>query len=53
MMTDPIVEAVRRAKESHAAQYGYDVNRIVAALREQQGKSGRKVLVLAPKKPVR
>jgi hypothetical protein len=44
MTADPIVEEVRRIKEEHAAQYGYDVRKMAEALRRQQSESGRKIV---------
>jgi hypothetical protein len=51
MSKDPIVEEVRRARERHAAKYGYDLDAICEALRKDQQQSGRKVVSLPPKKP--
>jgi hypothetical protein len=51
MWKDPIVEEVRRVRERHAARYGYDLDAICEALREEQRQSGRKVVSLPPKKP--
>ena len=42
-MKDPIVDEVRAVREAVACEYGYDVKKLVATLREQQEKSGRKV----------
>jgi hypothetical protein len=50
MLEDPIVEEIRRYRQEHAAKYGNDIHRICEALREQQGKSGRKVVNFGPKK---
>lgn len=44
---DEIVREVQRIKEEHAAQYGYDIDAMVRALREMQQKSGRKVVTRA------
>jgi hypothetical protein len=49
MTKDPIVEEVRRIREEQAAKYGFDVKKIFAALKKQEQKSGRKV-VLPPAK---
>ena len=51
MQKDPIVEEVRRVRERHAAKYGYDLDAICKALREDQRRSRRKVVSLPPKKP--
>jgi len=46
MSDDPIVEEVRRIKEAHAARYNYDIRAMANALREQQKRSGHKVVSL-------
>jgi len=46
MSDDPIVEEVRRIKEAHAARYNYDIRAMAKALREQQQRSGHKVVSL-------
>jgi hypothetical protein len=51
MWKDPIVEEVRRVRERHAAKYGYDLDAICKALKEEQRQSRRKVVSLPPKKP--
>lgn len=51
MWKDPVVEEVRRIRERHAKKYSYDLDAICKALREDQRKSGRKVVSLPPKKP--
>jgi hypothetical protein len=51
MHRDPIVEEVRRVRERHAAKYGYDLDAICKALRDDQRRSQRKVVSLPPKKP--
>ena len=53
MWKDPIVEEVRRVRQAHAARFNYDLDAIVRDLREQQEKSGRKVVSLPPKRPRR
>lgn len=50
MYEDPIVEEIQRFRKEHAAKYGNDIHRICEALREKQGKSGRKVVNFGPKK---
>ena len=49
-MKDPIVEEVRRVRERLAARYGYDVQKIAAAARRRQKRSGRKVVSFVAKK---
>gem|GEM_PF-4190348 len=34
-----------------AAKYNYDVHALAKALREKQGKDGRKIVTLSPKRP--
>ena len=49
MWDDPIVEEVRKAREEHAARFDYDLTRIFQDLKEQEAKSGHKVVSLQPK----
>jgi len=49
MWEDPIVEEVRKARESHAAGLGYDLRIIYQVLKEQEAVSGRKYVSLPPK----
>jgi hypothetical protein len=49
MIDDPIVEEIRRHRKEHAAQYGNDLNRIVAALREKERESKHVLLNPGPK----
>ena len=51
MWKDPIVEEVRRVREEHAARFGNDLRAIVEDLRQQQARSGRKVVSRPPKRP--
>ena len=46
MPEDDIVGEIRRVKEAHAARYGYDVRKMVRALRRKEQKSGRTVVSL-------
>ena len=39
---DPIIAEVRAAREKHAAQFGYDLEKIFRDLRARQKASGRK-----------
>ena len=50
MITDPIVEEVRRYRREHAARYGNDLNRIVEALREQERHSKHEFVNPGPKR---
>ena len=49
MREDPIVSELRKYRLEHAAQYGHDLDRICAALRERQKESGRKVVTRSPR----
>lgn len=51
MWKDPIVEEVRKVREEHAARFDYDLERIFQDLKEQEQKSGRKVVSLSPRRP--
>jgi hypothetical protein len=50
MWEDPIVEEVRRIREEHAAQFGYDLKAIYDDLKESEKKSGRVVVSFPPKR---
>ena len=43
---DPIAE-IRQIRDELAAEHGYDLHSLVAALRKEQGKSGHKVVDLS------
>ena len=43
-MKDPIVEQVRRVKETQAAKFGFDVRAIAEDARSRQWDSGQKVV---------
>jgi hypothetical protein len=49
MIEDPIVAEVRKHRSEHAQQFGHDLQRIVAALRERERESGRPLLNPGPK----
>lgn len=51
MWKDPIVEEIRGVRDAHAARFNYDLDAIVNDLREQERKSGRKLVSLPPKPP--
>ena len=50
MWKDPIVEEIRGYREEYAARFNYDLHAICEDLRSQQGKDGRKVVSLPPKR---
>jgi hypothetical protein len=52
MWQDPIVDEVRKAREEHARKFGNDLAAICRDLREQQARSGRKVVRLEPRRPL-
>jgi hypothetical protein len=50
MWHDPIVEEVRRHREDYAAQFDHDLHLICRDLRRREGKDGRKIVNLPPKR---
>ena len=42
--TDPIVDEVRRVRDAYAARFNYDLRAIYRDLKEQEKRSGRKVV---------
>ena len=44
MSRDPIVDEVRRARESEAAKRRFDVKAILSAAKKRQQRSGRRVV---------
>ena len=49
MSRDPIVDEVRRARESEAAKHRFDVKAILSAAKKRQRRSGRTVVSFVPK----
>ncbi len=45
--SDPIVDDVRRARDAYAARFNYDLRAIYRDLKEQEKRSGRKVVSYA------
>jgi hypothetical protein len=45
--SDPIVEEVRRVRDAYAARFNYDLRAIYRDLKEQEKRSGRKVVSYA------
>lgn len=45
--TDPIVDEVRRARDAYAARFNYDLRAIFRDLKEQEKRSGRKLISYA------
>jgi hypothetical protein len=50
VLSDPIVEEVRAARQAFAKEHGYDVKSIVRALQKEESESGRRVVSLPPKR---
>jgi len=50
MWQDPIVAEVRRVREAHAAQFGFDLRAIYRALKVQEEQSQREKVSYAPKR---
>lgn len=49
MKLDPVLEEAYRIKDDLARRYGYDVRKLGKAIREEEGKSGRKVVFPPPR----
>jgi len=49
--SDPIVDEVRRARDAYAARFNYDLRAIYHDLKEQEKRSGRKVVSYAESSP--
>ena len=49
MWRDPIVEEIRRNRQMYAAGFHHDIKAICRAAREQQQKSGHKIVSLPPR----
>ena len=45
--SDPIVDEVRRARDAYAARFNYDLGAVYRDLKEQENRSGRKVVSYA------
>jgi hypothetical protein len=50
MWKDHIVEEIRAIREEHARKYDYDLRAIFDALKEEEKKSGRKIVSFHPKR---
>ena len=44
LWNDPIVEEVRKARDTYAKQFNYDLDRIYQDLKEKENKSNRMVI---------
>ncbi len=45
---DEVIAELHRVKDGIAAEYGYDIRKMIDALREDQAEGGRKVMDLSP-----
>jgi hypothetical protein len=50
MAIDSIVAEVRKARESYAKRFNYDVEAMLRDLKERQAQSGRKAVSFPPKR---
>lgn len=48
MKDDPIVEEIRKVRIAHAARYGNDLDRIFAAIKEEEKKYAAKLVNREP-----
>ncbi len=49
-MNDPIVDEVRKVRDSHAARFNYDLDAIFRDIKEQENQSGRTFVSFPPRK---
>ena len=52
MPFDPIVDEIRKIRERHAAQFGFNVRAIAEDARQRDAAGDRKVVRLPPRRPV-
>ena len=50
MWNDPVVDEIHRYRQEYAARFNYDLDAMCADIESRQGKDGRKVLSLPPKR---
>lgn len=53
MVSDPIVDEIRRIRDEHAKRFNYDLHAIVADLQEQEQKHRERLISLPSKRPRR
>jgi hypothetical protein len=53
MWIDIIVEETRKVREEHAEGFDFNLKAIYEDLKEQEKRSGREVVSLTPKEPIR
>ena len=51
MRDDSILDEIHRFREEYAKRFNYDLNAICQDLREQQQKSGHKIVSFPPRRP--
>ena len=49
MSEDAIIKELQDVKDRHAAEYGYDIDKMVHSLQKQQRESGRRIVCLKPR----
>ena len=49
-MNDPIVDEVRKVRDTHAARFNYDLDAIFRDIKAQEKKSGRKFVSFPPRR---
>ena len=52
MMTDDILEEIRKVREAYGERFGFDIGAICRDLRERERASGREVVSLPPRRIV-
>jgi len=51
MMSDPIVEELRRIRHQHAARFNFDLDAVFEDLKEKERRSKRKIVSRSPRPP--
>ncbi len=49
-MQDPIVDEIRRIRQEHAKKFNFDLDAIFEDLKEKERNSGRKTVILRPRR---
>jgi hypothetical protein len=50
MLEDEIIQEVRANREAYAERFNFDISAIYRAAKENEGKDGRKVVFLPPRR---
>ena len=50
MQMDPVLEEIWRFKDEHAARFGYDIQKLAQALKEEEKRGGRTVVSFPPRR---